>query len=85
VAGTVDPVVIAQVPRRQYGVSFIALVRTGERIAHGNGDCVIEGRAPFSNQQVVAAIVLINMRPFSPNGPLEGASPQKVTLANQFP
>ena len=25
------------------------------------------------------------MRPFSPDGPLEGASPQEVTLANQFP
>ena len=48
-AGTVDPVVIAQVPRRQYRVSFIALVRAGERIAHGNGDGVIEGSTPFSN------------------------------------
>ena len=29
--------------------------------------------------------MLIDMRPFSPNGPLEGASPQEMTLANQFP
>ena len=48
-ARTINPVVIAQVPRRQYGVSFVAFVRTGERITHGNSDCMVEGRTSFSN------------------------------------
>ena len=67
VSGAVNPVFIAKVARGENRIALITLVGPRQLVADCNGDGVVKRGAALSHQEVVASIVLVEVRTFGPN------------------